>query len=109
MIFRDRVRVVLKRNEFVAGTMKLVTVWDGTVEGVVTFMDSNQTFDTAGNKVNSRLRIFLKPFNETIPPNASSLVSVSWGPWQNLSPDGAVEHHYRNGRLDHYEMVCRAV
>jgi hypothetical protein len=110
MIFRDRVNVTLKEKKFVAGTLEFVTVFDDLVPGIVTFMDSNVTFDPTGTGgVSSRLRIFLKPFSYQIPPNASSNVAFAWGPWENLTPDGAVELHYRNGRLDHYEVLAKAV
>ena len=109
MIYRDRIHVKLSEKQLVSGTQKTVVVFEGDVPGAVTFMDTNVTFDPNSAKVSSRLRIFLKPFSRKIPPNVATLLALSWGPWTNLVIDGAVELHYRNGRLNHYEIIAKAV
>ena len=108
MIFNDIVNVTLKERHSVAGTATFVVVFQGPVPGVVTFLDSNTTFDPAGGKTSSRLQIFLSPFAFQIPPGAG-LLTMAWGPFTALSPDGAVEPHYLRGRLHHYEILAKAV
>ncbi|BCP05635.1 hypothetical protein [Mycobacterium paraintracellulare] len=109
MIFTDKVHVQLKEKIFVAGTATFIVVYDGYVPGIVTTLSPDITFDPAGEKVHSRLQIFLAPFDDVIPPNASSSTLVmSWGPFSSISPDGMIEPHYLNGRLHHYEMIATA-
>lgn len=105
MIFRDRIAVSCRERRFVAGTAKLKEVFKGTVPGKVTFVDSSGS----PNTVSSRLRIYLKPFKYEIKPNTSTDIVLSWGPWKNLIPDGAVELIYKNGRLSHYEFLAKRV
>lgn len=105
MIFRDRIEVSCREKRFVDGTAKLKVVFKGAVPGKVTFLDSSGSPNTVG----SRLRIYLKPFAYTIEPNTSTDIVMSWGPWKNLMPDGAVELIYRDGRLTHYEILAKAV
>lgn len=110
MIFNDTVNVTLKEKRTVAGTATFVTIFQGPVPGIVSFLDSNTTFDPSGGKTSSRLQIILSPFAFSIPPNAgSSALVMAWGPFTALSPDGAVEPHYLRGRLHHYEILAKAV
>lgn len=109
MIFSDRVTVILKEKKFVAGTATFVEVFRGPVPGIVTTLAPSVTFDPTGNKVHSRLQIFLSPFGFDIPPMpASSNFSMSWGPFTAINVEGMVEPHYLNGRLHHYEIIAAA-
>jgi len=110
VIYPDRVNVILRERKMVAGTATFVEVFNGLVPAIVTFMDSNLTFDpSSGGKLSSRLRIILKPFSYKIPPNVGTNVTISWKEWTSLQPDGAVELHYFRGRLHHYEILAKAV
>lgn len=106
MIFNDRIGVVLKEKKLVGGTLTTVTIFDGKVSGIATFLDS--TSDS--HRTSSRLKIFLSPFGFNIPPNpASELLILSWKQFANLTVDGIVEPHYINSRLHHYEILAKAV
>lgn len=110
MIFNDTVNVKLYEKQFVGGTQKNVLVFEGPVSGRVSFLDSKTTFDPAGGKTSSRLQIVLSPFAFVIPPNVGQTgLTMAWGPFTGLFPEGWVEPHYLNGRLHHYEMIAKAV
>lgn len=110
MIFNDKVNVTLRAKQFVNGTQTTVTVFQGDVPAIVTFLDSATAFDAAGGKVSSRLRIVLSPFAFEIPPMpATGLVVLTYRQFTSLSVDGIVEPHYQNGRLHHYEIIAKAV
>lgn len=79
------------------------------VNGIVTWFDSASVLDTAGNRLLSRVQIILSPFDKVIPPNVGDKLSLAWGPFTALRPDGAVEPHYLRGRLHHYEVVAKAL
>lgn len=110
MIFNDKVNVTLREKRFVNGTQTTVVAFQGDVPGIVTFLDSATTFDPAGGKVSSRLRVFLSPFAFTLPPMpATGLLTLSWKQFTNLYVEGIVEPHYQSGRLHHYEILAKAV
>lgn len=110
MIFNDKVNVTLKEKKFVGGTQTTVTVFQGDVPGIVTFLDSKTTFDPAGGKVSSRLKIFLSPFAFVIPPMpATGLLVLAWRQFTSLTLEGMVEPHYQQGRLHHYELIAKTV
>lgn len=110
MIFNDQVSVTLKEKQIVGGTATFVTVFQGDVPGIVTFLDSQTAFDPAGGKISSRLRIFLSPFAFLIPPSpATGALVLAWRQFTNLVVEGIVEPHYLSGRLHHYEILAKAV
>lgn len=110
MIFNDTVNVTFKERRVVSGSATFVTVFQGDVPGIVTFLDSAIAFDPASAKISSRLRIFLSPFAFTIPPMpASGVLVLAWKQFTNLSVEGIVEPHYLSGRLHHYEILAKAV
>lgn len=110
MIFNDKVNVTLKEKKFVNGTQTTVTVFQGDVPAIVTFLDSATKFDPAGGKVSSRLQIVLSPFAFEIPPMpATGLLVLTYRQFTSLTVDGMVEPHYQNGRLHHYEIIAKAV
>jgi hypothetical protein len=109
MIFPDTVTVSLRARHEVPGGGYDYTWTDYQVPGLVTFLDSSTTFDTASNITRSRLKIVLSPFAVEIPANSGQSVMFAWGPYNSLSPDGAVERHVLRGRLHHYEVIAKAV
>lgn len=110
MIFNDKVNVTLKEKRTVNGTVTTVTVFQGNVPAIVTFLDSAIKFDPAGGKISSRLQIVLSPFAFEIPPvPASGLVVLMYRQFTSLAIDGWVEPHYQNARLHHYEIIAKAV
>lgn len=109
MIFNDKVNVTLKEKKIVGGTQTTVTVFQGDVPGIVTFLDSKTAFDPAGGKTSSRLKIFLSPFAFVIPPMpAVGLVVLTYRQFTSLTVEGIVEPHYQSGRLHHYELIAKA-
>lgn len=110
MIHHDTitVRLQVKVGENSAGQPIYDTV-TRQVNGTVTWLDSAAMIDLAGNRLQSRLRIILSPFDKAIPPNVGDKLTLSWGPFGTLYPDGAVEPHYLRGRLHHYEVIAKAL
>lgn len=108
MIFNDSVNVTLKEAVIVDGTARFNTVFNGPVPGIVTFLDSATTFDAAGGKSHSRLKIFLSPFAFAIPADARSVLVLGWKHFDHLLPEGMVEPHYARRRLHHYEIIAKA-
>jgi hypothetical protein len=110
VIYHDTVHVHLKiqtgENALGQPTYDVV---DKTVPGTVTYLDSAQVFDVAGNRMRSRLLIVLSPFDTPIPPDIGDKLTVDYREFKGLIPDGAVEPHYLHGRLHHYELVARAM
>lgn len=96
MIFTDKITLKKGGAEF------------RRVRGIATFLDSSKLLDTAGgnNLVNSRLRFYLSPAGEPLP---STGLTLSWDRFPNLVVEGAIEPHYRRGRLHHYECVAKPV
>jgi len=110
VIFNDKVNVTLREKKLVGGTQQTVTVFQGDVPAIVTFLDSTTTFDPAGGKKSSRLQIFLGPFAFSIPPMpAAGLLVLTWKQFTSLTVEGIVEPHYLRGRLHHYEITAKAV
>lgn len=110
MIYRDTITVGLKVK---IGTSPIGSpIYDVTtrqVNGSVTWLDSTSMVDLAGNRLRSRLRIILSPFDKVIPPDIGNNLTLAWGPFAVLYPDGAVEPHYLHGRLHHYEVIAKAL
>jgi hypothetical protein len=110
VIFNDKVNVTLKEKKFVGGTQTTVTVFQGDVPAIVTFLDSKTTFDPASAKVSSRLQIVLSPFAFELPPMpATGIVVLTYRQFTSLVIDGMVEPHMQNGRLHHYEILAKAI
>lgn len=83
-----------------------ITGGDRTVRGVATFLDSSKLLTDGAELINSRFRFVLSPAGAPIPATG---VRVSWRQFTNLIVEGAIEPHYRRGRLHHYECVARAI
>lgn len=108
MIYRDSITVGLKvRTGTSPAGQAIYTTTNHKVAGAVTWLDSTAMVDVAGNRLRSRLRIILSPFDKVIPPDVGANLTVTWGPFANLIPDGAVEPHYLHGRLHHYEVIVK--
>lgn len=80
-------------------------------------LGSAQTVDLWDLAVLNRYQVLLAPRIDiplTVDGKAGH-VKMSWGPYQlsesgdaRLIGDGAVERHYRRGRLHHYEIICKS-
>ncbi|WP_158726389.1 hypothetical protein [Tomitella fengzijianii] len=114
MIYRDIVHVHLEMatDENDAHGNPITITVDRDVNGVVTFLDSESVFDPGGNRISSRLRLIISPFDHVLPPDPTKVAAVyfGWTPYgdTDLLPDGAIEHHFLGGRLHHYEVICKA-
>ncbi len=114
MIFHDIVHVHLEMptGDYDSHGNPITETVDRDVSGVVTMLDSASVFDPGGDRISSRLRLIISPFDHVLPPVPPPAVEVafSWSPYgdKKLYPDGAIEHHFLNGRLHHYEVICKA-
>jgi hypothetical protein len=108
VIFHDQITVhfKVKTGENALGQPIYDTI-DKQVYGTVTYLDSAEVFDVAGDRVRSRLLIVLSPFDTPIPPDIGDKLTLDYGPYTGLVPDGAVEPHYLRGRLHHYEVIAK--
>lgn len=116
MIFRDRVTVLIgEEGEDALGN----TIWIWTphvVPAIVWPLDTSEAIQQGAQTVTSRYRIALKAGVAEIPTNPSA-IKLSWGPYQysssdptsGMTVDGAVERHYVQGRLHHYELTSADV
>jgi hypothetical protein len=108
VIYRDRITVGLKvRTGTNPAGQPTYTTTTHQVFGHVSWIDSSPLTGAAGFTLQRRLRIILSPFDRTIPVDVGSNLTLTWGVFTNLTPDGAVEPHYLHGRLHHYEVVAR--
>lgn len=116
MIFHDKVTVWIQG---VTGTDPLGNPTYGytshTVPAIVWPLDSSEAVQQGAETVTSRYRMVLRAGVVAIPANGS--IKLSWGPHQfsqavpgsGLEVDGAVESHYKRGRLHHYELTTADV
>lgn len=116
MIFRDQVTVLIgEEGEDALGN----TIWIWTpypVPAIVWPLDTSEAIQQGAQTVTSRYRMAIKAGVVEIPTNPNAL-KLSWGPYQydeddstsGMNVDGAVESHYVNGRLHHYELTSADV
>lgn len=118
MIYHDIVHVHLEidTGEYDSHGRPITEKIDRAVSGVVTMLDSETVLLSPGtDRISSRLRLIISPFDHVLPPDPAKATDVSdvsfgWEPYGDkaLIPDGAIEHHYLRGRLHHYEVICKA-
>lgn len=108
MIFPDQIVLSIRTRVNMGGGVYDTVTTTRTVQGVVTFLDSEKIVNTLGgtNLLDSRFRIYLSPYGDPIPAKD---VSLAWKQFANLTVEGLIEPHYRRSRLHHYECVARTV
>lgn len=106
MIFPEKIELAIQTKVQKPGGAIDTVIVNRTVQGVVTFLNSERVINILGGTalLDSRFRIYLSPYGEPIPAKS---VSLSWRDFTNLTVEGLIEPHYLRGRLHHYECVAR--
>lgn len=110
MIYHDKVQlsIEVETGEYDSRGQPIMELVTATVPAEVIPLTTETISDSTRAFVASRYQLVLAPVLD-IAPDVGDGMSIKWGAYENLVPEGTVERHMFRGRLHHYELVTAQV